>query len=191
MSAPSLPSKTQLRAEIKATRDAFRSALSSAVLSLTFSKAPSPLAALFLPGKTLASYIALGSEADPAKLTREAEKAGCNLALPFVTSKAQPMRFLAWQTDQPLTTGPFSLMQPAASSPEITPDIVLVPLVGFDRNCNRIGQGAGHYDRALSLLPDALRIGIAWSIQEVSPIPTDPWDEPLHAICTEKEWILP
>jgi 5-formyltetrahydrofolate cyclo-ligase len=52
-----------------------------------------------------------------------------------------------------------------------------------------LGQGGGHYDRALSLLGQAITVGIAWSIQEIDFLPADPWDMPLNHILTEKEWI--
>ena len=73
---------------------------------------------------------------------------------------------------------------------ELTPDIVLTPLVGFDRRGTRLGQGAGHYDRAFAAHPAAWRVGIAWSVQEVDALPADAWDVPLHAIATEREWIV-
>ena len=114
---------------------------------------------------------------------------GCKLALPHVTSVIAPMRFLSWQIDEALEDGPYGLKQPAAESPPVSPDIILVPLVAFDRNLNRLGQGAGHYDRALSLLEDAIAIGIAWSAQEQDLLVSDIWDVPLDAILTEKEWI--
>ena len=53
----------------------------------------------------------------------------------------------------------------------------------------RLGQGAGHYDRALSLLDSAFIVGIAWSAQEAPLLPADPWDIPLNAVLTEKAWI--
>jgi 5-formyltetrahydrofolate cyclo-ligase len=55
----------------------------------------------------------------------------------------------------------------------------------------RLGQGAGFYDRAFARLPAARRIGLAWSAQEADALPADPWDVPLHAVATEKEWIEP
>ena len=69
--------------------------------------------------------------------------------------------------------------------PEAEPDIVLTPLLAFDAAMNRLGQGAGHYDRVFERLPDAWRIGIAWSVQQVEHIVTDPWDMPLHGVITE------
>ena len=85
--------------------------------------------------------------------------------------------------------GAFGLLQPRSDAEEVSPDLILAPLVGFDRALRRIGQGAGFYDRAFARLPDARRIGLAWSVQEVDALPTDPWDVPLHAVATEREWI--
>ena len=142
-------------------------------------------------GTIVASYLPIGSEADPAPLVREAVDAGCLIVLPHVVDRASPLRFLAWQDGDELETGPFGLRQPAATAAQCDPDIILTPLVGFDRRGNRIGQGAGHYDRAFAAHPTAWRIGVAWSVQEIAAIDPDPWDVPLHAIATEKEWITP
>ena len=65
----------------------------------------------------------------------------------------------------------------------------MTPLVAFDRRGGRIGQGASHYDRAFARFPGARRLGFAWALQEVEAVPHDPWDEGLHAIVTEREWI--
>ena len=182
--------KDSLRRNIRARRSEYVAHHGEAALSLAFSKAPTPLAQLFASRKIVAGYVAVGSEADPMRLLAEAEQVGATIALPHVTSRAAPMRFLRWNVGDPLEQGPFNLMQPAADSPQLAPDLCLVPLVGFDRDGNRLGQGAGHYDRALSLLPDCFRVGLAWSVQEVTALPADPWDQPLDAICTEKEWIV-
>ena len=88
-----------------------------------------------------------------------------------------------------LAAGPFGLRQPAHDAATLAPDLVLAPLVAFDRRLHRIGQGAGHYDRAFAAWPEAVRIGVAWSVQEVPEFPPDAWDVPLHAIATEQEWI--
>ncbi len=173
--------KLALRAHLRAVRDDFAP------------QAPIKLAAAFVdrlrPRLIVASYRPLGSEADPAPLADAARAAGCALALPHVTTRAAPLRFLAWDPSQPLERGAFGLMQPAVDAPEVSPDIILTPLVGFDDAGNRLGQGAGHYDRAFAAHPDAWRVGIAWSVQRVAALPADPWDVPLHAIATESDWI--
>ena len=66
---------------------------------------------------------------------------------------------------------------------------MLVPLVAFDVQLMRLGQGAGHYDRALSVLGDSTAVGIAWSVQQTDNLPLDPWDMPLDAVLTERSWI--
>ena len=142
-------------------------------------------------GMTVASYVPVGSEADPAPLARAAIAAGCVIALPHVVDRATPLRFLAWATEAALVAGPFGLHQPAADAAELEPDIILTPLVGFDRRGTRLGQGAGHYDRAFAAHPAAWRVGVALAVQEVDALPADPWDMPLHAIATDKEWIEP
>lgn len=181
--------KSDLRRKFRATRDNFVANLTSGEAAIAFSCLPSPLAHLCTPGKIVAGYVAIGSEVDPAELLSAAAEQGCTLALPYVTSKTSPMRFLQWQAGDPLEKGPFGLSQPKADAPEVTPDIVLVPLVAFDARLMRLGQGAGHYDRALSVLGNSIAIGIAWSVQQAENLPLDPWDMPLDAVLTESSWI--
>ena len=158
-------------------------------MRLAFSRLPSPLASLCTAGKTVAGYIAVGSEADPMRLMQVAEDRGCSLALPHIIGKAQPMRFLRWNLGDILEPGPYGLLQPPRDAIEVRPDIVLTPLVAFDDCLMRLGQGAGHYDRALSLQDGAFTVGIAWSVQQCDALPADPWDIPLNAVLTEKSWI--
>lgn len=152
---------------------------------------PASFVARLMPGIVVASYIAVAGEADPTPLMAASARHGCHSALPHVTDRVNPLRFLAWDEDVPLATGPYGLTQPAAGAKVLSPDIILTPLVAFDRRGNRLGQGAGHYDRAFAAYPDAWRVGVAWSVQEVEHLVVDPWDIPLHAIATEQEWIVP
>jgi len=142
------------------------------------------------PGLVVASYHPVGGEADPRLLSAAAQAAGCGLALPHVVDRATPLVFLAW-IGETLLPGPFGLQQLSPDAPRVTPDIILTPLVGFDRAGNRLGQGAGHYDRAFAEFPRAWRVGVAFSVQEVARLPSDPWDVPLNAIATDTEWIAP
>jgi len=161
--------KAAQRAEFRLRRDAFVDGLSPQERSLAFSRIPTPFAMLLKPGAIVAGYIAIGSEADPAAVLRQ--------------------RFLRWTPGDALVEGPFGLQQPDTSAEICTPDVVLTPLVAFDDRLMRIGQGAGHYDRALSLLPDAIAVGLAWSVQWAPLLASDIWDIPLHAVLTEKSWI--
>jgi 5-formyltetrahydrofolate cyclo-ligase len=175
--------KTTLRASIRGRRDAFVAGNPPAIT------VPAQFTQRLSHGLTIASYVPLGSEADPSPLARQAVEAGCVLALPHITSRAEPMRFLAWETEAALIAGPFGLSQPAADAIELRPDIILTPLVAFDAKLNRLGQGAGHYDRAFERFPDAWRIGVAWSVQQVESLPVEPWDVALHALVTEQGWM--
>lgn len=172
--------KRTLRARMRAAR-------------LAFPPVPLPVppefAARLRAGMVVAGYRPMPGEADPAPLERAAEAAGCVLALPHLTDRGEPMRFRRW--DGELVQGPYGIGQPADDAPDVAPDIILTPLVAFERSGARLGQGAGFYDRAFAGHAAAWRVGVAWSMQEHLCIPTDPWDVPLHAIVTEKEWITP
>lgn len=175
--------KVTLRAELRTRRDA-------SVASGKPALAPPPeFLTRLAPGITVTSYVPVGSEADPSPLARAAVAAGCQIALPHVTVRSEPMRFLAWDTEAALAAGPFGLSQPDAAAAELHPDIILTPLVGFDAHLNRLGQGAGYYDRAFVRFPEAWRVGIALSVQQVDSLPVEPWDVPLHAILTERGWV--
>jgi 5-formyltetrahydrofolate cyclo-ligase len=181
--------KASQRREHRQLRDAFVENLSQGERALAFSRIPTPLLEHLRPGKTLAGYIAKDSEVDPASLIAEALKLGCKIALPHVTGKSAPMRFLRWAPGDELVAGPFGLKQPRDGAPQCNPDVVLVPLIAFDSHLMRLGQGAGHYDRALSILGDSVAIGLAWSVQMAPALLTDPWDVPMDAILTERAWM--
>jgi len=183
-----LDKQTQ-RAEFRQVRDSYVNNLTGQDRALSFSRIPSPLVKFLTPGKIVAGYVAKGSEVDPSAILTQAHALGCDIALPHVTSKSAPMRFLRWSPDEGLVPGPFGLQQPAETAPECKPDIVLVPLLAYDDRLIRLGQGAGHYDRALSLLEHSIAIGLAWSVQFTSKLASDIWDAPLDAVLTEKSWI--
>ncbi|MBA3678437.1 MAG: 5-formyltetrahydrofolate cyclo-ligase [Sphingosinicella sp.] len=113
-------------------------------------------------------------------------------ALPWFADRDARMMFRQAPAETP---GPWGLLQPSGTAAALAPDLVLVPLVRADRIGTRIGHGKGHYDRALAHLREgghAVRtIGLAWDEQiSDSPLPADPWDEPLDAIATPSEWII-
>lgn len=139
--------------------------------------------------KHVAAYLTDGQEVDPLPILQALAERGVTTALPHLSDRQAPMRFLRWSPGGPLVMGPFNLWQPPSDTPEVEPELILAPLLGFDRAMSRLGQGAGFYDRAFARHPRARRIGIAWSVQELPEIPVDPWDMPLHAVATELEWI--
>ena len=182
--------KARLRAELRARRDAFVAGLDSAERAFAFRTPPTPLRALIGQARCVAGYRPAGSEADPSALLAWAAEQGKTVALPYVERRSVPMRFLRWAPGEPLKPGPFGLEQPdIARADEVAPDLFLAPLLGFDRRLHRLGQGAGFYDRAFARYPDAVKIGVAWTVQELDWTPDDPWDVPLDAVLTEREWI--
>ncbi|MFM9976945.1 MAG: 5-formyltetrahydrofolate cyclo-ligase [Sphingomonadaceae bacterium] len=187
MAVPPTP-KAALRRELRDRRDRAVAAMSPAEQSDAAAALAQRLVPLVSPSGIVAAYIAIGSEIDPMPLIAALAATGCSIALPRVTAREAAMQFAPWSPGTPLSAGPFGLRQPAADVPEIVPGVILAPLLGFDAMRNRIGYGAGFYDRAFARFPAARRIGLAWAMQACEAIPTDPWDIPLEAIATEKAW---
>jgi len=191
MAVPPTSPKAILRQVLKDRRQVFVSQLNLLQRSDWFSDHPvmSITSDLIAFDLTVAAYHALGDEIDPARLLDSLAQRGNRLALPRVEGARGTMRFLSWKPGDRLEPGPFGLQQPSSDAPEVKPDVILTPLLGFDQAFHRIGYGAGHYDRAFVRFPDAHRIGLAWSVQACKRVPVDPWDIPLHAVMTEKKWI--
>jgi 5-formyltetrahydrofolate cyclo-ligase len=106
--------------------------------------------------------------------------------------KKSPLVFRLWQPGEPLIPDAFGILSPPASSPQVLPNLVITPLLAFDRKGGRLGQGAGHYDRTLANLRrqrPVFVLGVAFAEQEVTQVPTDRHDEKLDAIVTETEYI--
>lgn len=180
-----------LRAELRRARRAFADSLSPDQRATALAAIEHRLAPLLGRDGPFAGYVAHRGEADILPFLLNAFHAGQVVTLPHIAEGSDRMRFTAWHPDAELTPGLAGILQPDGTGQEVAPAIVLTPLVGFDRSGRRIGQGGGFYDRWFAAHPAAMRIGIAWSVQEVAAITPEPWDIPLHAIVTEKEWIAP
>lgn len=178
-------SKPALRAELRAARDGYVLDLAPGERARLEAQAAEHLMRLIGGARSIAFYIALGSEMSCAPAIAAAAERGIAMLLPHVESRGSPMRFLPWTPGEPLETGWRGLLQPSADSAEIRPELIITPLLGFDSALNRIGQGAGFYDRAFAALPDVKKIGWGWSIQHRPVIGCDPWDVPLDAVVTE------
>lgn len=139
--------------------------------------------------KLIGAYVAKGSEADVFPMLKNNRIGSCRVALPWFESRSSEMLFRHWDFETTLASGPFGILQPDDIAPIVEPDMLFIPLLGFDRGLNRIGQGGGHYDRYLEGNHVA-KIGISWSIQEIDHVPTEPTDIPLDAILTQSEWII-
>ncbi len=145
-----------------------------------------------ITGQVIAGYMPMRSELSP--LSAMAALAEQNrICVPVIEAKATPLRFREWSPDAEMSAGEFGAMIPVAG-PWLTPDIVIVPLVGFDKSGNRLGYGGGFYDRTLEQLraQRPLRaIGFSYAAQELAPLTPEPTDQPLDAIVTETGVIRP
>ena len=96
------------------------------------------------------------------------------------------MNFFKWSNNDPLKINKFGIPEPL-SSKIFYPDILLVPLVGYDGNLNRLGYGGGFYDRYIEKIKNVIKIGIAFSFQKITSVPTNDYDKKLDFVITEKE----
>ena len=106
--------------------------------------------------------------------------------------KKNKIDFKYWIPNEPLYVNKYGILEPQKQNITFKPDIILVPLVAFDRSLNRIGYGKGYYDRALrklSVTKKILTVGIAFSFQEASIIPTNQYDYNLDCILTDRNLI--
>ena len=149
------------------------------------------------PPCAIAGYWPLAHEISPLPLLERLYEEGFACALPALEGEGWgqgEMRFRAYAPHATLKKNALNSMEPLGETPEVTPDIVLVPLVAFDKFGHRLGYGHGYYDRALAFLrgEKAIRaIGLAFEAQEVSQIPHEPHDETLDAVLTEKGVSFP
>jgi 5-formyltetrahydrofolate cyclo-ligase len=119
---------------------------------------------------------------------------GWQTALPVVMAKGAPLTFRAWAPGEPTGRGIWDIHVPLEAAPEIEPDILLVPMLAFDRRGYRLGYGGGFYDRTLAelrKLKPVVAIGVAYAEQEIEEVPVAGYDEPLDWILTERGVIEP
>jgi len=131
---------------------------------------------------SIGAYWPMGTELDTRPLLHRLYEKGLTCALPCVTSEG--LLFRLWKPSLKLCKGKFGILEPPATSPLITPDVLLVPLLAFDKNGHRLGYGQGHYDHYLHH-HKALTIGIGFKEQEIEEVPHQPHDYPLDYILTE------
>ena len=143
-------------------------------------------------GAAVSAYWPKGSEIDPRALMARLAEAGHPIGLPVMVGREKPLLFRAWQEGAALEPVGFGLLEPPSGAPELTPRLLLVPLLAFDRAGYRLGYGGGFYDRTLQALRargHALAIGLAYGAQELERVPRHEADQPLDWIATERETI--
>jgi 5-formyltetrahydrofolate cyclo-ligase len=146
------------------------------------------------PGVAVSGYWPFRSEIDPRPLMRALAQRGCRLALPVTPPRGSDaaMTFRQWSPGDALEPGGFRVPEPLADAALLQPDIVLCPLLAFDRFGARLGYGQGHYDRALAGLravKPVIVLGLGFASQEVERLPAEAHDIPLHGIVTETGYM--
>lgn len=141
---------------------------------------------------TVASYWPIASECETQLLNARIHAIGAQVGFPTVVGGGR-LIFRQHSPGDCLVDGEFGTREPAPSMPAVRPDLIVLPMVGFDRSGMRLGYGRGYYDSAISNLREAGQqpklLGIAFSVQEVETIPAEPHDVRLDYIVTEKETL--
>ena len=140
-----------------------------------------------IDGRVIGGYYPYNYECDTIEILKKLEKLNYNLSLPKVKKNYQ-MNFFQWSTKDPLEINEYGIPEPISNIIKL-PNILLVPLVAFDNNCNRIGYGGGFYDRYIKKLKKKKKIvtiGLAYSFQRVKKIPATENDIKLDFIITNK-----
>jgi len=143
-------------------------------------------------GMVVSGFSPLKSEISPMPLLRRLAHAGASLALPVVAGRGQALIMRAWSFGAPLVPGVWGIREPPADAPELFPDILIVPLLAFDRHGHRIGYGAGYYDMTIARLramKPVTAIGVAFAAQEIAAVPATPRDARLDLVLTERAAI--
>ncbi|GAA0277883.1 5-formyltetrahydrofolate cyclo-ligase [Alteraurantiacibacter aestuarii] len=186
--------KAALRKELRQKRREHAAALPKQVSALVFNRPPGPVLELVPEGATIGLYRADAGEAPAFAYTKFFFERGHPIALPRITTLKNPMVFHAHSDpyeESDLEDGPMGLHQPSGDLPEVIPDVLFMPLVGFTTSGERLGQGGGFYDRWLAAHPATTAIGMAWDIQQVDDLPIEDHDMPLSAIITPTRILGP
>jgi 5-formyltetrahydrofolate cyclo-ligase len=182
--------RRQLRADRRAlTPEARRLASVAAALTLCGSPA-------YRDARRIAVYLAMDGELDPMPFVMRARSDGREVYLPVLPPKEGPMSFRLYLPDSQLATNRFGIPEPVSAEGGRMAkdmDLVVTPLVGFDLEGNRLGMGAGFYDRTFGFLkrtqpPRPLLIGYAYDCQKVDALGAESWDVPLHGVATEQQF---
>lgn len=143
---------------------------------------PFPIAAIYHPQ---------GAEMDPYPLAVILERLGARIALPVAVERDAPLVFRLITETGGLRPDAVGIPSPSDDAPAVRPDLVICPLLAFDRRGGRLGQGGGFYDRTLAQLRatgPVAAIGLAYAAQELADLPAGPFDQALDGVLTEQGW---
>jgi 5-formyltetrahydrofolate cyclo-ligase len=173
-------SKKNLRLLARATRKNLVRPEAGARLRDIFLSSEIPLA----PDLIVGGYWPMGGEMDSRPLLTALDDIGIRCALPVVVAPQQPLIFRHWRPGDLLKSGAQGTQAPLDSAPELLPDLLFVPLLAFDSQGYRLGQGGGYYDRTLAK-SGAMAVGLAYAGQEIAKLPHEAHDARLDWIVTE------
>jgi len=135
----------------------------------------------------IAGYWPINDEITPVPLMKRLHQDGYSVALPAVVERGKRLQFRGWEPGLELELGPFGTLHPPATG-AAPPSVVLVPLLAFDSDGNRLGYGAGYYDRTLTTLRDqgeVLAVGYSFEAQRIDTLPCHDGDQKLDWVVTE------
>ncbi|MBV1693072.1 MAG: 5-formyltetrahydrofolate cyclo-ligase [Hyphomicrobiales bacterium] len=184
--------KAELRRRMLARREAIEPSLRQAGAARLASAVVGRIAPMVRPPGVVSVFLAIGSEPDTAGLIANLGEAGYVAALPVMVAKAAPLVFRAWRPGDPLIERAWGIREPADTLPAVEPDVLLVPLLAFDRAGGRLGYGGGYYDRTLHALRrrrPVIAVGVAFDEQEVDAVPRSDYDERIDWIMTPSAMI--
>jgi 5-formyltetrahydrofolate cyclo-ligase len=145
--------------------------------------------------RIVAAYHPRGSEIDPGPVVDAIlgfDPGSTQAALPVARDRESPLIFRLWRRGEALVADAAGVAAPPLSAPQVSPNLVIAPLLGFDRAGGRLGQGGGHYDRTIANLRrdrPVFFLGLAYAGQEIDAVPTDRHDQRLDAILTEAAFM--
>ena len=137
--------------------------------------------------KIIGGYYPVNFEVDDLELLKKLEKKKFKISLPVIKKNFQ-MDFYKWSFFDPLKLNKYGIPEPETEN-IVYPDILLIPLVAFDKNLNRLGYGGGYYDRFIAKLSKKkkiVKVGLALSVQKITKLPTNKYDQKLDYIVTNK-----
>jgi 5-formyltetrahydrofolate cyclo-ligase len=189
MTDPLADLKASVRRDAVARRDALpaaeRLAAAKAIAARPF---PLPI----IPGVIVSGFMPLKTEINPLPLMRALGQRGAQLALPVIDGRGKPLVMRAYRFGDELNSGQWGIKEPKPEAGDVVPDILLTPLLAFDRSGNRIGYGAGYYDMTIAKFRAAkpvVAVGLAYAAQEIPTVPVTERDARLDLVLTEREII--